>query len=90
MAVGQPSSIKKTPTETSKGGKLLYISEELNYKTCKDLQVYKAKELESIFIEIINKKRKNLTVGCICKHPTLNNQDFVDSYMLPLLELPNS
>ena len=48
--------------------------------------MYKAKELESTFIEIINKKRKNLIVGCIYKHPTLNNQDFIDSHVLPLLE----
>ena len=35
----------------------------------------------------MNKKRKSLIVGCIYKHhPTLNNQDFIDSYMLPLLE----
>ena len=48
--------------------------------------MYKAKELESTFIEVINKKRKNLIVGCVYKHPTLNNQDFIDSYILPLLE----
>ena len=77
---------QQTPTEGSKGGTLLYISEELNYKTRKDLQIYKAKELESTFIEIINKKRKNLIVGCIYKHPTLNNQDFINPYILPLLE----
>ena len=77
---------EKTTTEASKDGTLLYISEELNYKTRKDLQIYKAKELESTFIEIINKERKNLMVGCIYKHPTLNNQGFIDSYILPLLE----
>ena len=48
--------------------------------------MYKAKELESTFIEIIKKKRKNLIVGCIYKHPTLNNQDCIDSYILALLE----
>ena len=48
--------------------------------------MYKAKELELTFIEIINKKRKNLIVGCIYKHSTLNNQDFINSYVLPLLE----
>ena len=48
--------------------------------------MYKAKELEATFIEIINKKRKNLIVDCIYKHPTLNNQDFIDSYILSLLE----
>ena len=77
---------EQTPTGASKGGTLLYISEELNYQTRKDLQMYKIKELKSIFIEIINKKRKNLIVGCIYKHPTLNNQDFIDSYILLLLE----
>ena len=77
---------EQTLTEASKGGTLLSISEELNYKIRKDLKMYKAKELESTFIEIIKKKRKNLIVGCIYKHPTLNNQDFIDSYILPLLE----
>ena len=77
---------EQTLTEASKGGTLLSISEELNYKIRKDLKMYKAKELESTFIEIIKKKRKNLIVGCIYKHPTLNNQDFFDSYILPLLE----
>lgn len=37
-------------------------------------------------VEIIIKKRKNLIVVCIDKHPTLNNQDFIDSFMLLLLE----
>ena len=46
----------------------------------------KAKKLESTFIEIIYKKRKNFIVGCIYKHPTLNNQDFIDSYILSLLK----
>ena len=62
---------EQKPTEASKGGTLLHISEELSYKTCKDLHVYKAKELESTFIEIINKKRKNLIVECI-----YNNHNF--------------
>ena len=77
---------EQTPTESSKGGTLLHISEELNDKTRKVLQMYKAKKLESNFIEITNKKRKNLIVGFIYKYPTVNNQDFIDSYILPLLE----
>ena len=78
---------KETPTEVSKGGTILYISRELNYKKHKFLQqVCKPKKLKSKIIEIINKKRKNLIVSGIYKHPTLNNQDFIDSYMLPILE----
>ena len=48
----------ENPTELEKGGVFLYISYDINYKVCKDLNVYEAKELESIFIEIINKNRK--------------------------------
>ena len=46
--------IVHTPTEASKGGALLYISKKLNYKPRNDLKIYKSKELESVFIEIIN------------------------------------
>ena len=48
----------ENPTELEKGGAFLYISYDINYKVRKDLNVYEAKELESIFIEIINKNRK--------------------------------
>ena len=39
-------NIEHTPTESSAGGVLLYISEKLSYKPCKDLQIYCPKELE--------------------------------------------
>ena len=45
------------PTEATKGGVLIYVKSELNFKPRDDLKVYKSKELESIFIEIINGKR---------------------------------
>ena len=43
------------PTELEKGGALLYISFDINYSVHKELNIYEAKELESIFIKIINK-----------------------------------
>ena len=46
--------IEHTPTEASKGGTLLYISNKLNYKIRKDLEIYESKKIESTFIEIIN------------------------------------
>ena len=64
--------IEHAPTESSNGGALLYIKKGLAYKVRNDLKVYKSKELESIFIEILNKNSKNRIVGCIYKHPTLN------------------
>ena len=51
--------IEHTPTKSSCGGALLYIDHHINYKVCKDLKMYKAKELESIFNEILNQNSKN-------------------------------
>ena len=45
-------NIQHTPTESNKGGSLLYISIDLSYKTRNDLKMYKSKELESVFIKI--------------------------------------
>ena len=64
-------NIEETPTESEKGGASPYISSDINYKVRKDLNTYEAKELESTFIEIINKDRKNCIIGCICKHPKM-------------------
>ena len=43
-------SIEHTPTKSNKGGALLYISKDLNYKSRNDLKLYKDKNLESVFI----------------------------------------
>ena len=51
--------IEHTLTELSWGGALLYIDHHINYKVRKDLKIYKAKELESIFTEILNQNSKN-------------------------------
>ena len=67
-----------------KGGTLLHISSSIKYKVCKDLNIYEAKELESTFIEIINKNRKNCIIGCIYKHPKMSIQDFDNILMLTL------
>ena len=50
--------IKHTPTESSCGGALLCIDHHINYKVCNNLKMYQAKELESIFIEILNQNQQ--------------------------------
>ena len=67
---------ESTPTEASKGGTLLYISDTLNYKPRKDLELYEAKKLESTFVEIINETGKNCIVGCIYKHHNISPREF--------------
>ena len=46
-------NIEHTPTETINGGTLFYIKQGINYKLRKDLQIYKSKELESTFVEML-------------------------------------
>ena len=45
-----------TPTQFSAGGTLLYITGHLSYKPRPDLNVHRANQLESTFVEIINPK----------------------------------
>ena len=77
--------IESTPTEASKGGTLLYISRNLNYKPRQDLELYESKKLESTFVEVINRTGKNYIVGCIYKHHTISPKEFTDA-MSPLLK----
>ena len=70
--------VEDTPTESSNYETLLYIN-DISYKLRNDLKIYKPKELESIFIEIINETSKNTIVGCIYSHPILSISEFNDT-----------
>ena len=48
--------------------------------------MYKSKELESIFIKIINIKGKNTIVSCIYKHPKLAIDEFNSPFLSPMLK----
>ena len=50
------------PTESTAGGTLLYIASHLSYKPRPDLNVCKASQLESTFVEIINPKKVILSL----------------------------
>ena len=54
----QGYSIEHTPTESVCGGSLLHINTDINYICKNNLQIYKKKEIESTFIEIINPNGK--------------------------------
>ena len=47
--------------------------------------MYKDKNLESVFIEVLSKSDKNTIIGCIYKHPHLAIQEFMDTFQ-PLLD----
>ena len=48
--------IERTPTATSRGDVFFYINKNINFKLRNVLKIYKNKELDSDFTEIINKK----------------------------------
>ena len=75
-----------TPTESSKGGTLFYLDKNLKYKLRKDLNVYQKGMIESTFVEVINKNKKIMVLGCIYKHPKQTISNFLDKHLLPLLE----
>jgi hypothetical protein len=48
--------------------------------------MYKAKELESLFIEIISPRGKNIVLGGIYRHPCMDAEEFNSSQLEGLLE----
>ena len=79
-------SYESCSTESLASGTLLYISNHLSYKTRSDLCIYKSREFESIFIEILNPKKTNAIVGCIYCHPHMDLNEFNDYYFNNLLD----
>ena len=54
-------SYEYTPSESSKEGTLLYIDKNLRYRSRSDLTLYKSKDIEPSFVEIIESKKKGKT-----------------------------
>ena len=77
---------ESTPTKATKGGVLIYVRQGLHYKIRNDLNIYKAKELESKFVEIVNKGSANEVVGVIYRHPTMCENEFIDKYMYSIFD----
>ncbi|XP_065662580.1 uncharacterized protein LOC136085218 [Hydra vulgaris] len=82
----QGYNIEHCPTESKKGGALLYLNSNLNYIVRSDLQIYATKFLESIFVEVIYPLKSNTIFGCIYRHPSLNITEFLSIHFNPLLE----
>ena len=77
-----------TPTEAEKGGSILYIADPFNSKPLQTLNkmMYKPKQLESVFVEICNNINKNVIIGCIYRHPSMDLNEFNEEFINPLME----
>ena len=83
----QNYKIEDKPTQASAGGAMLYIADHLPFIPREDLsnEIYLAKSIESVFVEICEPKKKNVIVGCIYRHHTISTDDFNVNYLAPLL-----
>ena len=69
------------PTEASKGGVLIYAKTGIKFKPRDDLKLYKSRELESVFIEVINEKDSNDILGVMYRHPSMNESEFINEHL---------
>ena len=74
------------PTEGPNGGALIYIKNDIIYKVRNDLNIYQRKRLESVFIEIINSNNRNILVGCVYCHPSMEVNEFNSLFLNTLSE----
>ena len=81
-------NIEHTPIKFSNDGTLLYIKQRINYKLGKDLQIYKSKELESTFGEVLEPgmPRNNRIIVCIYRHPSMELSEFNIHFLSALFE----
>ena len=54
----------------------MYVANHLAYKSRTDIRIYKNRDLESTFSEIINPKKIDIIIGCIYRHPNMDLNDF--------------
>ena len=80
-----------TPSYANKGGVNLYISKKHKSKPRNDLEKIMTKPhiLESVFTEIVIPHKKNIVLGCIYRHPTMDLHDFNENYLTPLMDKLN-
>ena len=51
-----------------------------------DLDIQKDKKLESCFIEIQNPKQQNSIVGVVYRHPTMDQNEFINDHLCELTQ----
>ena len=71
------------PTESFKGGAMIYIKEGIEVKRRPDLEskMYESGKLETVFLEIINTTKKNIVFGCVYRHPSMDINSFNEKYL---------
>ena len=79
-------NIEHCPKEGPNGGALIYVKNDIIYKVRNDLKIYQSEKLESVFIEIIKSNNRNITVGCVYRHPSMEVNEFNSLFLNTLSE----
>ena len=66
-----------TPTSSSKGGTALYVNNSFDAFERNEFKI-QCNEFEAVWIEIKNKKSKNIVCGCVYRHPRDDNENMND------------
>ena len=74
-------------TKTTKGGVLIYVKNGINFVPRNDLVIEKEKKLESYFIEVQNSNHHNSIVGVVYRHPTMDQNEFINDHLVQLTKL---
>ena len=62
------------------------MKNDINFFPRPDLDIYKSRELESYFIEVLNPKGKNTIIGTMYRHPCMDQNLFLDDFVKPLCD----
>ena len=74
------------PTERTNGGPLIYVKNDMIYKVRNNLKIYQSEKLESVFIKIIKSNNRNIIVGCVYRHPSMEVNEFNSLFLNTLSE----
>ena len=78
-------NIEHWPAEGPNGGALIYVKHDI-HKVRNDLKIYQSEKLESVFIEIIKSNRRNIMIGCVYRHPSMEVNEFNSLFLNTLSE----
>ena len=79
----------ETASYTNAGGSLIYIKNEYSSKLLPEYSKSTEGIFESTFVEIKN-KNKSVVIGSIYRHPTQNNNQFIEEFLHPTLDKLNN
>ena len=71
-------SLHSQPSKSSYGGVALYVDEKLDHFCRNDLGLSEKNLLETIWVEIKQKKSKNILCCCAYRHPDTDVDEFKD------------